>query len=193
MIDTAVPEGARAEDGDEDHVVLLDAEGAPCGLAPRATVHSAHTPLHLAFSCHVVDAGGRVLLTRRALGKRTWPGVWTNSFCGHPRQGESFPEAIARHARDELGMRVGAPREVLPEFRYRAVDASGVVENEVCPVFVALAQSDPVPNPDEVMDLRWVEPADLAALVDLAPWTLSPWAVAQVPQLGDALTPGSTP
>ena len=173
----------------EDHVILMEADGTPCGLAPRATVHTPHTPLHLAFSCHVVREDGKVLLTRRALSKRTWPGVWTNSFCGHPRQGESFPEAIARHARHELGMTVLTPEEALPTFRYRAVDASGIVENEICPVFVALADGDPAPNPAEVMDLRWVSPMELTSLVELSPWTLSPWTVSQVPQLRGLLEP----
>lgn len=171
----------------QDHVILLDEDGSPCGLAPRATVHTTTTPLHLAFSCHVVREDGAVLLTRRALGKRTWPGVWTNSFCGHPRSGESMEQAIDRHAQHELGMRVGRVREALPGFRYRAVDASGVVENEVCPVYVAEARSEPVPHPDEVSELQWIDPEDLQRLVELAPWTLSPWAVAQLPQLRDHL------
>lgn len=178
----------------EDHVILTDDDGSPRGLAPRATVHTTATPLHLAFSCYVVDSEGRVLLTRRALSKRTWPGVWTNSFCGHPRQGESFSDAITRHAAHELGMTVHPPEEALPHFRYRAVDASGIVENEICPVFIAAAGSDPVPHPAEVMDLRWVEPAELAALVELSPWALSPWTSLQVPQLSDLLEriPAST-
>ncbi|GAA4529660.1 isopentenyl-diphosphate Delta-isomerase [Brachybacterium paraconglomeratum] len=178
----------------EDHVILMDDDGTPRGLAPRATVHTTDTPLHLAFSCYVVDSDGQVLLTRRALTKRTWPGVWTNSFCGHPRQGESFSDAITRHAEHELGMEVNDPEEALPGFRYRAVDASGVVENEICPVFVAVAASEPVPHHEEVMDLRWVSPAELAALVELAPWTLSPWTTSQVPQLREVLEriPAST-
>lgn len=178
----------------QDHVILLDDDGTPRGLAPRATVHTSATPLHLAFSCYVVNADGQVLLTRRALTKRTWPGVWTNSFCGHPRQGESFPEAINRHAAHELGMEVHAPEEALPGFRYRAVDASGIVENEICPVYVTTAGGEPVPNPAEVMDLRWVSPAELAALVELSPWTLSPWTTSQVPQLHGSLgrIPAST-
>ncbi len=46
----------------------------------------------------------------------------------------------------------------LPSFRYRAVDASGIVEHEICPVYVARADSDPQPNPDEVAEYRWVDP-----------------------------------
>lgn len=167
-----------------DEVVLLDEHGSPSGTAPRATVHQEDTPLHLAFSCHLFDASGQVLLTRRALAKRTWPGVWTNSFCGHPRPGEDVLDAVRRHARHELGIEVTDIRPLLPDFRYRAVDASGTVENEVCPVFTAHTDESLQPNPDEVVDLRWVAPAEVAAAAAAAPWALSPWLLEQLEQLG---------
>ena len=169
-----------------DVVVLLDEDELPIGTAPRSEVHDAHTPLHLAFSCYLFDRAGRVLLTRRAVTKRTWPGVWTNSFCGHPRPGEPLERALERRARQELGVAVEAVRCVLPGFRYRAVDASGVVENEVCPVFVATCVDDAAylaPDPEEVEEWRWVSVEELDAAVTTAPWALSPWLVEQHQQL----------
>src|SRR5262245_7381963 len=118
----------------DDEVVLLDDEGRPAGTAPKASIHGLDTPLHLAFSCHVFNRQGQVLLTRRALGKATWPGVWTNSFCGHPRPAEPVLDAVRRRADFELGIRVEITELALPLFRYRAIDAKGTVENEVCPV-----------------------------------------------------------
>jgi len=179
----APEEDGLMDSGTVDHVILLDDAGRPVGTAPRATVHTRDTPLHLGFSCYLFRPDGLVLVTRRALTKRTWPGVWTNSFCGHPRQGESSEQAVQRHARHELGLDVDAVRPLLPDFRYRAVDAGGVVENEVCPVLSAVTDRDPVPNPDEVMEWRWVAMGELGELARVAPWTLSPWMVEQLQEL----------
>lgn len=170
--------------GTEELVVLLDDEGVPIGTAPKATVHGEDTPLHLAFSCFLHDDSGAVLMTRRALTKLTWPGVWTNSFCGHPAPGESFTSAIERRAEAELGCRVTEITEVLPDFRYRAVDASGVVENEICPVFTARLVGEVRPRTAEVAEFAWVAPADLGRALAAAPFAFSPWLAEEWAQLG---------
>lgn len=166
-----------------DRVVLLDERGVACGSARREQVHGRQTPLHLAFSCYVVRDDGAMLVTRRALGKRSWPGVWTNAFCGHPRPGEPLRSAVRRHARTELGITVRDLELVLPDFRYRATDASGTVENEVCPVFFARTDDTPLPDPAEVAELRWVDPEDLGRALAAAPWAFSPWLVEQAARL----------
>jgi isopentenyl-diphosphate Delta-isomerase len=166
-----------------DLVVLVDADARPAGTAVRRDVHTDRTPLHLAFSCYLRDGAGRILLTRRALTKATWPGAWTNSFCGHPRPGEALEAAVHRYAGHELGTSIRDVRCVLPSFRYRAVDPSGVVENELCPVFVATIADDLDANPDEVIDLEWVSVDDLERLLAAAPWAVSPWMVEQVAEL----------
>ncbi len=167
MTDSAPPppSGGSPTSDAEDLVVLLDDEGRPTGTAPRAGVHTTDTPLHLAFSCYLFDPDGRVLLTRRALAKRTWPGVWTNSFCGHPRPGEDPLAAVHRYAAHELGTSVTDLTCVLPDFRYRAVDPSGVVENELCPVYAARGGAELAPHPDEVAEHRWVTITELQSAV----------------------------
>ncbi len=168
---------------DTEVVVLLTEDGTPLGTHEKATVHTLDTPLHLAVSTHVFDAEGRILVTRRSLGKKAWPGVWTNSFCGHPAPGEAFEDAVTRRAARELGFTVRDIRPALPDFRYRAVDASGIVENEICPVYTALADSAVDPSPDEVMDHRWVDAAELVRAVTATPWAFSPWLTLQLPLL----------
>ena len=166
-----------------ERVVLLDTDGGAIGTDLKASVHSTETPLHLAFSCHVRNDAGDVLVTRRALSKSTWPGVWTNSFCGHPQPDEPMADSVHRRAAHELGLDISAVDLVLPAFRYRAVDASGVVENEICPVYVARAEGEPIPNPHEVMDTVWVDPAELGRSIASTPWAFSPWLVLQAAQL----------
>ncbi|MGD8193699.1 isopentenyl-diphosphate Delta-isomerase [Herbiconiux sp. P18] len=166
-----------------ERVVLLSDDGLAIGTADKSAVHSETTPLHLAFSCHVFDDAGRVLVTRRALGKLTWPGVWTNSFCGHPAPGEQMTDAVVRRAAKELGLEISGLELALPDFRYRAVDASGIVENEICPVYTARAASPLRPNPDEVAEWHWADADELGTAVALTPWAFSPWLTLQLPQL----------
>ncbi|MEN2740001.1 isopentenyl-diphosphate Delta-isomerase [Microbacterium sp. X-17] len=168
---------------DTDRVVLLDDEGRPIGTAPKSSVHGIDTALHLAFSCHVLNDRGELLVTRRALGKRTWPGVWSNSFCGHPRPEEPVDEAVHRRAEHELGLGLADLQLVLPSFRYHATDANGMVEHEICPVYIARAASPLRPNPVEVAEIRWVDPAALAVALRATPWAFTPWLVLQAEQL----------
>jgi isopentenyl-diphosphate delta-isomerase len=167
-----------------EQVVLVDDAGTPIGTADKVAVHTADTPLHLAFSCHVYSPAGEVLVTRRALSKLTWPGVWTNSFCGHPTPGETQEQAIARRALYELGITITDLEIVLPDFRYRAVDASGITENEVCPVFRAVTRDAVSPNPTEVAEFAWVDPGALHTAAMAAPYAFSPWLGWQLEQLG---------
>jgi isopentenyl-diphosphate delta-isomerase len=175
----------------QELVQLVDDEGRNVGTAPKAAVHTTDTPLHLAFSCHVYSPSGQVLVTRRSLSKATWPGVWTNSFCGHPAPGEAPEDAVVRRAREELGLQLKEVQPLLPTFRYRAIDSSGIVENEICPVYRAVALTDPVPVATEVAEWAWSDPAALDAAVTAAPYAFSPWLVLQLAELGRAPGAGS--
>jgi isopentenyl-diphosphate delta-isomerase len=155
---TAEPLTADPSDVEQEElIVLVDERGQPTGSAEKWSSHHADTPLHLAFSCYVFDSGGAFLTTRRALTKKVWPGVWTNTVCGHPAPDESFEDAIQRRLDYELGMTARDVEVVLPNHLYRAPPFAGIVEYEFCPVFVARLENPPQPNPIEVGACAWIE------------------------------------
>lgn len=162
-----------------EHVILLNTQGVPSGTLEKYAAHTADTPLHLAFSCWLFNAKGQLLVTRRALNKKAWPGVWTNSVCGHPQLGESNEEAVIRRCHYELGVEITPPEPVYPDFHYRATDPNGIVENEVCPVFAARITSTLQLNDDEVIDYQWCDLAEVLRSIDATPWVFSPWMVMQ--------------
>jgi len=166
-----------------EEVVLLDDGGQAIGTAPKAAVHGPDTPLHLAFSCYVFDDEQQLLMTRRAWHKVTWPGVWTNTCCGHPAPGEGFVDAVRRRTQQELGLELDDLRLLLPEFRYRVEMADGTVENELCPVFVATASGPLRPDPAEVAEHRWEPWPAFRADVLAGRADVSPWCVLQVAAL----------
>ncbi|MFC8846711.1 MULTISPECIES: isopentenyl-diphosphate Delta-isomerase [unclassified Micromonospora] len=162
----------------EEHLVeLVDDSGRPRG---EATVSAAHQPpgrLHRAFSVLLVDPDGRVLLQRRAAVKTRFPLRWANSCCGHPAPGESLVTAANRRLGEELGV---GPVELTEAgvYVYHAEDpATGRVEFEYDHVLRADVPADlPVrPAPDEVAELRWVDPTALEADLDVDPRAYAPW------------------
>ena len=164
-------------------VVLLDDLGDAIGTEDKATVHHGATPLHLAFSAYLFDPEGALLVTQRAPTKATFPGVWTNSVCGHPGPGEGLDTAARRRAHDELGVTVGELRLVLPEFAYVA-EMGGVVENERCPVFVGvLAGRELDLDPTEVGGAEWVPWTTFSGEVLDGRRLVSSWCREQVEQL----------
>ncbi|WP_228389072.1 isopentenyl-diphosphate Delta-isomerase [Cumulibacter manganitolerans] len=173
-----------ADGSDIEQVVLVDDAGRALGAVPKATVHTDRTPLHLGFSCYVVDPAGRMLLTTRAAGK-TFGGVLTNAFCGHPAPGEPLESAVRRRAAHELGLELGDVRLLLPDFRYRA-ELRGVVENELCPVLLATGRGAPRPDPSEVCSLEWVSWPGLRDDVLTGRRAVSPWFADQIALLAGA-------
>jgi isopentenyl-diphosphate delta-isomerase type 1 len=166
-------------------VVLVDEQNRPIGEAPKASVHTGDTPLHRGFSVFLFDRQGRLLLQQRSHSKMTWPLVWSNSCCGHPRLGESSVDAARRRLAYELGIEQAEICEVLPQYRYRA-EHRGVVENETCPVMVAFTDEWPVPNADEVEAVRWVDWAEFVRETGEQPNSYSEWCVEETRLLANS-------
>ena len=152
---------------ESEQVVFVDKDGRPTGeTGPKLASHTANTRLHLAFSCYILrKSDNKLLVTQRALSKKVWPGVWTNSVCGHLAPNESMEDAIRRRASYELGLtKLDDLACLVPDFIYRTPPHKGIVDHEFCPVFVAYTEEEPKPNPEEVETHKWM---DWPAYVDM--------------------------
>lgn len=166
----------------EEYVVLVDEGNNVIGKALKSEVHTANTPLHRAFSVYIFNKKGELLLQQRSSKKKTWPLVWSNSCCGHPGPGEATEAAVYRRVKHELGIELGEIYNILPDFTYRA-ELDGIVEHEICPVFMAVVDSEPKTNPDEVEAIRWV-PWQVFVEEALAENAIySPWCILEVQEL----------
>jgi len=163
----------------DDMIVYVDEYNNPIGTSRKLPAHDGETRRHRAFSVFLFNDKGELLLQQRALTKKTWPGVWSNSCCGHVMLHESTERAARRRLKYELGMQVNKLHLILPDFRYRA-EKDGVVENEICPVFVGFASALPRPNPLEVNDVKWVDWERFVVEVADPANGYSPWAREEV-------------
>lgn len=130
---------------------------------------------HKAVSVFVMR-GREVLLQRRAMGKYHTPGLWANTCCTHPRWGETDLACAARRLHEELGIS-GLALQRSGGIEYRADVGGGLTEHEVVEVFSAQASAHlvPQPDPDEVMQTRWITLEALAAEVQATPEKFTPW------------------
>jgi isopentenyl-diphosphate delta-isomerase len=176
MVEGSVDKGYSWAMKHEELIVLVNEAGDPTGTAEKLMSHHGSTPLHLGFSCFIFNRRGELLITQRALVKKVWPGVWTNSVCGHPGPNESMEDAIRRRLDYELGMRAMDLVCALPDYRYQAPPFQGIVENEICPVYLGRTSDEPKPNREEVTAYQWVSWKDFLSSIKKCPERYSYWS-----------------
>ncbi|MCB2127758.1 MAG: isopentenyl-diphosphate Delta-isomerase [Rhodobacteraceae bacterium] len=130
---------------------------------------------HKAVSVFVFD-GEQVLIQRRALSKYHTPGLWANTCCTHPHWNETAEDCAARRLDEELGI-AGLALFHRGQVEYRADVGKGMTEHEVVDIFTAIAPAGPTvrPNPDEVMETRWIGIAELLDEIGAKPDRFTPW------------------
>jgi len=158
-----------------EQVILVDEQNNQIGVTDKETVHTKNTPLHRAFSLFLFNDKKQLLVTKRALSKKTFPGVWTNSVCGHVSPGEETIAAVKRRVHEELQIRVDDIHEVAP-YRYRFADASGIVENEICPIFIGFTSENPTLEKSEVEEYTWIDWEEFLETILNRPGSYSPWS-----------------
>ena len=135
-------------------VILVDNNDNQLGLMEKIEAHE-KAILHRAFSVFILNDNNELLLQKRALSKYHSPGLWTNTCCSHPRNGESVINAGLRRLKEEMGFETEISS--LLSFIYKAEFDNGLTEHEFDHVLVGRYNKNPSINKSEVSDWKWTD------------------------------------
>lgn len=154
-------------------LILVDENDNEIGNMEKMDCHFSGQ-LHRAFSVFVFDDQDRTLIQRRALSKYHSGGLWANSCCGHPNVGEEVLEAAKRRLSEEVNV---SATHWMPIFktRYRAPLNKKMIENEFVHGFACRASNEPLLNPEEAMDHKWISVEELDADIRKNPDVYAYW------------------
>lgn len=156
----------------EEKVILVDEHDTQIGLMNKMEAHEKGA-LHRAFSIFVFNSKGEFLIQQRALSKYHSGGEWANTCCSHQRNGESTLAAAHRRLVEEMGFDVDL-KEVF-NFTYKKAFGNGLTEHELDHVLFGEFEGNPVPNPDEVANWKYITLEDLKAEIEANPEQYTIW------------------
>lgn len=157
----------------EEQVVLVDEQGNELGLMGKTEAHQKGV-LHKAISVIIFNSNGEMLLQQRAFTKYHWAGIWSNTCCSHPRQGETFEQAAKRRLKEELGIETQLDKQFY--FIYMAKDEkSGLTEHEFDWVFTGKFDESFEYNTHEINAIKWLTKNELDTDMKINPDKYSFW------------------
>lgn len=153
-------------------VILVNERDEELGHMEKLEAHR-QGKLHRAFSVMVFNSSKELLLQRRAMGKYHSEGLWTNTCCSHPQPGETILQAAHRRLNEEMGIK-SALRETF-HFIYEAHLDNALIEHELDHVLIGFSDEEPVINPDEALDYKWMALTDIEADIKAHPSSYTAW------------------
>ncbi|MEM0087033.1 MAG: isopentenyl-diphosphate Delta-isomerase [Candidatus Micrarchaeaceae archaeon] len=154
-------------------VVLVDENDKQIGTEEKIKAHMNGGKLHRAISIFVLNSKGETMLQRRALSKYHTPGMWSNTCCSHPFPNESVLDAAHRRLKEEMGF--DCEMKEAFSFIYKTPVGNGLTEWEYDHVIFGSYDGKATPNPDEVMDWRWISLDDLKKEIQKDGEKFTPW------------------
>jgi isopentenyl-diphosphate delta-isomerase len=156
-----------------EKVILVNEKDEQVGTEEKMKAHSNGGILHRAFSIFVFNSRGELMLQRRALTKYHSKGLWTNTVCSHPREGESILDASHRRLMEEMGF--DCPLAEKFSFTYHENAGSELTEWEYDHVLFGAYEAEPKPNHEEVDAWKWVTLDELKKDVAEHPERYTAW------------------
>ncbi len=146
------------QDNSEEIFPVVDESGNTIGKATRGECHGGARLLHPVVHLHVFDKDGNLYLQKRPAWKDIQPGKWDTAVGGHVDFGEDTLSALAREAREELGL-----------LDYKAMHIVNYVfesdrERELVHVFRTVYEGTPCPS-SELDGGRFWSPDEIEASI----------------------------
>ena len=165
----------------QEQLIWVDIFDNEIGCGEKLETHIKEQ-LHRAFSVFIIH-DGKMLIQRRALDKYHSAGLWANACCSHPRKGETLEESVQNRIELELGIPKGScvPEEKFSFVYYSKYD--GLSEYEYDHVLVTDYHGKMTPNPEEIMDVRWIGMEQLKKELEEEPQKFSTWFLIAAPRV----------
>jgi isopentenyl-diphosphate delta-isomerase len=156
----------------KEKVILVDENDNELGLMEKMEAHEKGL-LHRAFSVFVFNSNNELMLQQRAESKYHSGGLWTNTCCSHPREGELLEAAAHRRLMEEMGFDCELFHEF--SFIYKAELDNGLTEHELDHVFFGFYNEMPTINKDEVSDWKFLSLNDIKSNMHNHPENYTEW------------------
>ncbi len=155
-----------------EKVILVDTEDNQVGLMEKMQAHR-EAKLHRAFSVFLWNENNELLLQQRQLDKYHCGGLWANTCCSHPREGEELVDAVNRRLEEEMG--IACDTSWIYSFIYKADLGEGLFEHELDHVFFGTFSGEPKLNVTEVADWKYISIDELKKDIAAHPSQYTPW------------------
>ena len=155
-----------------NRVILVDIKNNEIGTEDKLEAHKKGL-LHRAFSIFIFNDEDEILLQKRSDSKYHSAGLWSNTCCSHPYIDKSINEYVKLRLVQEMGIKTNL-KEVF-SFIYKTNFENGLVEYEYDHVFFGEYSKDPVLNPDEACDYKWISIFELKSDIEQNPSSYTAW------------------
>lgn len=157
-----------------EKLILVDKNDCQIGIEEKIKTHKLGL-LHRAFSIFIFNSNGELMLQKRDKNKYHCGGLWSNTCCSHPREGENVLEAAHRRLQEEMGL--DCELKQINSFIYQIAFENGLIENEFDHIIIGKYDKIPKLNSDEAEDWKWIDLKKLKDDIKINPKKYTYWLI----------------
>lgn len=122
----------------DELIDILTSEGKATGKSALKSEAHHHGWFHATVHIWLFTANAKILLQKRALTKKVFPGLWDISVAGHIGAGEEVLTAAKREVFEEIGLPlIDSDFTKIATRKHQVSHKNGIIDNEFHQVFIA--------------------------------------------------------